>query len=179
MRNLTPRQARFVDEYLVDLNATQAAARAGYSDPGKGRQLVTKSNVAAAIAARIQARQARTEVTQDNVIRELARIAFGDRRDLMEWGPDGVRLIPSDQLTADQAAQVAEVSETVTLAGGSIKLKAHDKVKALELLGRYLGMFAIDNLQRNPVASFDPDKFFADLFSRPDDPAKPLTGNTP
>lgn len=168
VRRLTPRQARFVDEYLVDLNATQAAARAGYSDPGKGRQLVTKGNVAAAIAARTHARQERVEVTQDNVVRELARIAFADRRSLMRWGPDGVTLLPSSELTVDQAAQVAEVSETVTLAGGSIKIKTHDKVRALELLGRHLGMFEADNLQSNPTAGFDPAKFFVDLFRKPE-----------
>lgn len=70
-RPLTPKQQRFVEEYLVDLNATAAAGRAGYRDPNIGRQLITKNNVAAAIAAAQEDRAARTGVTQDYVVRRL------------------------------------------------------------------------------------------------------------
>jgi phage terminase small subunit len=70
-RPLTARQQRFVEEYLVDCNATAAARRAGYKDPNKGRQLVTKSNVAAAIAALQAARSARVRVTADDVVKGL------------------------------------------------------------------------------------------------------------
>lgn len=144
MRKLTPKQARFVDEYLVDLNATQAAIRAGYSPKTANEQaarLLANVSVQAAIAERMKARQTRTEITQDMVVAELARIAFGNKRALMKWGPDGVKLVDSSTITDEDAAMVSEVSETVTEAGGTIKLKTHDKVKALELLGRHLGMF--------------------------------------
>jgi phage terminase small subunit len=83
----------------------------------------------------------RTEITADRVVKELARIAFTDPRKVFRWGPNGVTLLPSDQLTEDEAAIVAEVSETTTESGGSIKGKRFDKLKALELLGRHLGMF--------------------------------------
>ena len=85
---------------------------------------------------------AANEVTQERIVRELARIAFGNKRAVMKWGPHGVALIDSEALTDDEAAMVAEVQETVTVAGSSLKLKTHDKVKALELLGKHVGMFA-------------------------------------
>lgn len=62
---LTPKQKPFVQEYLTDLNATAAAGRAGYEDPNKGRQLVTKGDVAAAIQEAVLRRRQRTEITQD------------------------------------------------------------------------------------------------------------------
>lgn len=144
MAKLTPKQRRFVEEYLVDLNATKAAIRAGYSAKTaefQASRLLRNVKVQEAIAERMKAREKRTEITQDRVLSELAKIAFGDKRALMEWGPRGVKLKDSATLTDEQAAQVSEVSESVTNAGGTMKLKTHDKVKALELLGKHLGMF--------------------------------------
>ncbi len=81
------------------------------------------------------------DVTVERIVKELARIAFGRKRSLLSWGPYGVILRDSASLTEDEAAMVAEVSETKSIAGGSLKIKSHDKVKALELLGRHVGMF--------------------------------------
>lgn len=144
MRKLTPKQQRFVEEYLVDLNATQAAIRAGYSPKTAGQigeRLLKKVEIQQALSERMKAREQRTEVTQDRVVKELAKIAFGDPRNVMTWGPTGVKLKASTELTDDEAAFVSEVSETTTEHGGSLKLKTNDKLKALELLGRHLGMF--------------------------------------
>ncbi len=140
-RGMTSRQAIFVTEYLVDLNATQAAIRAGYSPKTAawtGPRLLAKAHVAEAVEKAMAARAQRTEITADLVVAELAKIAFADPRDLMEWGPEGVTLKESALLTADQAAGVAEVAEG---SGRTVRLKKHDKVKALELLGRHIGMF--------------------------------------
>lgn len=106
-------------------------------------------------------------VTVERVVAELVKVAFGDPRRLMEWGPDGVRLLPSEVIDEADAASVAEVSETRTKDGGSLKLKRHDKVKALELLGKHVGAFEVDNKQRNPLGNFNPSQFFADLFRKP------------
>ncbi len=143
-RKLTPKQAEFVRQYLVDLNATQAAIRAGYSEKTaneQGARLLVNVSVSQAIAAAQAKREQRTEITADRVVSELAQIAFGSARDVMEWGPNGVVLKDSAELTDEQAAAIAEVSENITQNGRSLKLKRHDKVKALELLGRHLGMF--------------------------------------
>ena len=101
-RGLTPKQRRFVEEYLIDLNATAAARRAGYSEKTADRigpELLGKTCVSNAIEAAQKKRSARTEVTQDRVILELARIAFLDPRKVFKWGPEGVTLLPSDGLT--------------------------------------------------------------------------------
>jgi phage terminase small subunit len=142
---LAPKRRRFVEEYLIDLNATQAAIRAGYSKKtagSKGEQLLKIVEIQNAVNAALAERSKRTEVTADRVVQELARIAFVDFRQIATWGPGGgVVLISSDELTDDEAAIVAEVSETTTETGGSLRIKRYDKIKALELLGKHLGMF--------------------------------------
>lgn len=162
MRKLTAKQSRFVLEYLVDLNATQAANRAGYSAKTaeqQGHQLLKHPSVAAAVAKAQEKRAARTEITQDMVLKELAKIGFADMRKLLKWyghfsGLDVdeaeetgevkisvanfVELFNSDDLDDDIAAAVAEVSQT---RDGSLKVKLHDKQAALVNIGRHLGMF--------------------------------------
>ena len=144
MGRLTAKQQRFVEEYLVDLNATQAATRAGYASKTarqQGARLLSNVNIQLAVAEAQADRSRRTQITQDQVLEELGKIAFSSMRAYAEWGPDGVRLNPSDALTEDQDAAVAEASQTVTQHGGSLRIKLHDKVQALHLLGKHLGMF--------------------------------------
>ncbi len=139
-RPMTPRQRRFVEEYLIDLNATQAAKRAGYT-PTWGRELVHKPAVAAAIESAQAKRAQRTRVSADRVVTELAKVAFGDPRRLFSWGPGGVELRESSELTEAEAALVSEVSETRTAAGGTRRVKLHCKMTALTALGKHLGLF--------------------------------------
>lgn len=84
---------------------------------------------------------AANEVTVERIVRELALIAFGNKKAVMAWGPGGLKLKESEEISDDAAAIVAEVKETTSATGGSLSLKTHDKVKALELLGRHVGMF--------------------------------------
>jgi phage terminase small subunit len=147
MRSPTKRQTRFVDEYMVDLNATRAAIRAGYSVETAysiGHELLKKPEVAAAIAARQAERASRTSITADRVLQELARIGFADIRDIVRWtAGDGISspeltVIDSSSLCADDAAAISEVSQAKD---GSIRVKLHDKRAALVDIGRHLGMF--------------------------------------
>lgn len=138
---LTPKQRLFVLEYLVDLNATQAAIRAGYSQKTAevlGYQLLKKPLVAAAVEQAMQKREKRIEITADRVLQELARIGFSDLGDFVDIAPTGIRVKTSDQM---DTRVLAEVSETFTVAGGTVKIKLHDKVAALEKLGRHLKLF--------------------------------------
>ena len=138
MTKLNPRQQTFVAEYLLDLNATQAAIRAGYSPRGgSGGRLLKSDAVRGVVREAMLRRSKRTAISQDRILSELACIAFGDLRDVAAWGADGVRLHDSTGLSTEQAATLAEVSES---AKGLLKVKRHDKVKALELLMRHLGM---------------------------------------
>lgn len=89
MRALTPKQARFVEQYLIDLNGTQAAMRSGYSARNADKiasQLLGKTRVAEAIAAALKARSERTQVTADQVVTELAKIGFANMADYMRAG---------------------------------------------------------------------------------------------
>ena len=146
--SLTPKQQRFVEEYLIDLNATKAAVRAGYSKRTAGQigeQNLKKLEIAEAISAAMQARSERTEITQDRVIEEYAKLAFIEMGMFVEWGENGVTLKASADLPPELRAAVAEVSETTTEHGGTVRFKLHDKKGALDSLARHLGMFK-DNL---------------------------------
>ena len=145
---MTPKQERFVQEYMIDSNATQAAIRAGYSEQTaaeQGYQLLQKTSVKKAVAEAMQTRSERTEITADQVLKELALIGFSDMRDFTSWAPNGVMLRESRELTEGQARAVAEVSETKTEHGGTVRFKLHDKRASLVDIGRHLGMFT-DNV---------------------------------
>lgn len=113
MADLTPKQARFVDEYLIDLNGTQAAIRAGYSADTAQEQasrLLSNVMVAEAVAERQKGIQVSTHVTQERVIREIARIALFDPRKMFD---DDGRPLHVSQLDEDTAAAIAGL-EVVT-----------------------------------------------------------------
>lgn len=153
-KKFTPRQQQFVDEYLVDLNATQAAARAGYSArtaEAIGAENLRKPRIAQAIQSAMAARAERTGVTQDRVVQELACLAFFDVRGLFD--ADGAPLplhnIGEDMRRAVAGLEVARGGD----AGEVLKFKLADKIRALELLGRHLGIFERDNAQTKPTAN--------------------------
>ena len=149
---LTPKQIRFVDEYLVDLNATQAAIRAGYSTKTAhvtGPENLGKPRIAEEISRRQKDLQRRTEVTQERVVMELARVAFADATDYVQVETRiinrGEVKVPIElavhketaELSADQRAAIASIKQ----GANGVEIKLHDKIKALELLGRHIGMF--------------------------------------
>ena len=144
LKQLPKQRQRFVQEYLVDVNGTQAAIRAGYSEKTakiQASQLLTYLNVSQAIEAGHQRLAELVKVRQYEVVREFKRIGFADMRDFSKWGPGGVKLTDSEKLTPEQTACVAEVSQTITENGGSIKFRLHSKVDALNSLAKHLGMF--------------------------------------
>lgn len=138
---LTEKQKRFIDEYLIDLNATQAAIRAGYSKKTAGQiafYYFQKPHIQAEIQKRRARLQSKLEITQEKVLQELASIAFANGSDFAKVEDnDTVKMIPTSQLPADKLPAIAGIK-----AGQyGIEVKLHDKVKALELLGKYLGTF--------------------------------------
>lgn len=152
--DLTPKQQAFVAEYLVDLNATQAAIRAGYSVKtaySQAHELLKKPEVGEALQAAFAERAERVGLTQDAVVERLMWIAFGDLRDLATWDEDGeVRVTPSDALDDRAAAALKEISQTkrvIPQKGADpievreLAVKSYDRMKALELLGKHLGMW--------------------------------------
>lgn len=145
---LTDRQQRFCEEYLVDLNATRAAVRAGYSEQSAkeiGYENLTKPHIAAAIEAAMAERSERTKITADRVLREFARIAFADMRNFASWDSNGFILRDSRELSDDDAAVVAEFSQNSREDGNAFKFKLHDKKGALESLAKHLGLYSDGN----------------------------------
>ena len=140
---LTEKQQRFVDEYLIDLNATQAAIRAGYSVKTaneQGSQNLAKLSIQQAIAEQMAERSKRTGVNQDRVVLELARIAFVKMTDLV----DSHGRIKDDAVEDDLACiESVKYKSSESDTGSSIEreVKISPKLKALELLGNHLGMW--------------------------------------
>lgn len=144
MAKLTAKQKRFIEEYLIDLNATQAAIRAGYSpDTAKeiGCENLTKLNIKNEIDKAIAQRSRRTGISQDRVLRELAKIAFVNPSNVINFGQATVKNSASE----DDLATIASVKvKTIPTEDGDIEereVKLYDKLKALDLIGKHLGMF--------------------------------------
>lgn len=144
MVQLTPKQERFVEEYLVDLNASAAAIRAGYSAKSafvQGSRLLSNARVRARVEERMAELSRRTGVTQERVIRELARIALLDATRVANFDDATLR---EDAAEDDRAAIASVKVKRIPTDEGDIverEIRFWDKNKALELLGKHLGMF--------------------------------------
>jgi phage terminase small subunit len=149
---LTKKQSTFIEEYLVDLNATQAAVRAGYSKRTAkvmGCENLSKPNIQNAIHAAMNERSKRTGITVDRVLEEIAKIGFADIREIFTAGDNfrSIADLPDDIAAAVQSIEV--VVRPPGLAGDDgfkegelvYKIRLSDKLKGLELLGKHLGMF--------------------------------------
>lgn len=143
MAKLTEKQQRFVEEYLIDLNGTQAAIRAGYSARTANEQasrLLANVSVQQAVSERMAERSKRTGVNQDRVIMELAKIAFLKMTDVVD-GQGQIR----DDADPDDLSCIESIkykhSETDSGSCVEREVKVASKIKALELLGRHQGMF--------------------------------------
>lgn len=159
---LTPKQQQFVREYLIDFNATQAAIRAGYSPKTAqviGAENLKKPMVAAEIQRLGQQTAQKLEITRESIMQELAAIGFARASDFVrvETEPttrlgvhpltgeivslpsycQTVRITNTDDLPEDKAAALAGVKQ----GANGIEVKLHDKVRALELLGKAVGVF--------------------------------------
>ena len=159
---LTPKQERFVQEYLVDLNATAAAKRAGYSAKNAdkiGSELLGKTRVSEAIQKAIQERSQRTEITQDMVIAELAKLGFFDIRKLFDKDgkPLDISKLDDDTAAALVGLDVQDISDNDgNYIGFLKKYKMADKIRALELLGKHLGTWEHQDKQQTAVEDLTP-----------------------
>lgn len=143
-KKLTKKQQLFVDEYLIDLNATQAAIRAGYSVESArdiGCENLTKPNIQQAIAEKMAERSKRTGVNQDRVVLELAKIAFVNISDVVDT--DTGEILPNASQDDLACIESVKFKQSDNQYGGSIEreVKVASKLKALEMLGKHLGMW--------------------------------------
>jgi phage terminase small subunit len=145
-RQLRDREERFCQEIVLGKTHYEAYLNAGY----KANNKVTASNLASRLLKndRIQTRLAvlraeaaeRYKVTPDNIFMRTGAILNAYMSNYMTWGPNGVTLKPSSELTPEQSAAVEEITETVTKDGGTVKIKLHSKTKAIELGAKILKM---------------------------------------
>lgn len=148
---LTGRRRRFVAEYLIDLNGSAAAKRAGYSAKTArtiANELLTIPDIQAAITAEQQARASRTQINADRVLLELAAIGFSDA--MRHYAFDGQNLVVVDGAPPSASRAVASIKRKVRVIpqkeGDPIEIveteyKLWDKNSALEKLGKHLGMW--------------------------------------
>lgn len=150
--DLTPKQQRFVDEYLIDLNGKQAAIRCGYSPKTaevQASRLLSIAKVGAAVSERREKLAEKAEITQEMIVAELAKIGFANMLDYVSITSGGEPFIDLSALNREQAAAIAEmVVEDFKDGRGEdarnvrrIRFKLNDKQTALVNLGKHLGMF--------------------------------------
>lgn len=173
---MTPKQEAFALAYVETGNASEAYRRAYNAEKMSERAIAVEASrlldhpaVSLRVTSLRKEAEERTGITVDRVLREYGRIAFADMRRFAQVGKDGVSLVDSHEWTDDDAAAVAEVSESRSESGGSIKFKLHNKISALDSLAKHLGMFVersevdvsvrVEALQA--VASMTPDQLKA------------------
>jgi phage terminase small subunit len=168
---LTKKQKRFCSEYLIDLNATQAAIRAGYSKNSANEQaarMLAKASVQEYVSALMKKREIRTEITQDMVLKEYAKLAFLDPRKFYD---DNGNLKNIVDLDADVAATLSGIDVVESKAEGlelqiTKKIKFVDKKGALDSIARHLGMFN-DKLQHTGQNGGPIDHNITVTFTKP------------
>lgn len=145
---MTEKQKIFADEYLIDLNATRAykvaypSVKKEQTAAAAAARMLRNVKVQEYIADRMEERQKRTEITQDRVLEELAAIAFARATDYAQVIGGTVQIRNTEELSEEQVKAIAGIKEGKF----GVELKLNDKEKALELLGRHLGMWN-DKLQ--------------------------------
>lgn len=147
---MNQKQKAFATEYVIDYNATQAAIRAGYSERSaysQAHELLKKPEIQEVIKELEAEASTRTKVSKDMVIKELARVAFVDPRKLFdeEGRPKDIRFLDPDTAAALASVDIYEEfdynGDDKELSGYTKKYKWADKLRALEMLGKHLGMF--------------------------------------
>jgi phage terminase small subunit len=136
------RERRFIDEYLVDADATKAALRAGYrkeSAKQAGAKLLRQAPVRFAIAARQAERAARLGLSRARLLREYARIAFADLGRVARWDAGGFVLAPLGEIHDDDAAAISGL--VCGTDGAVLRVRFHDKGFALEALAQYFSLY--------------------------------------
>jgi len=146
MANLNEKQKRFCEEYMIDLNATQSAIRAGYSEDTArqiGSENLSKPVISSYIEQLMLDRSNRTTITADKVLQELARMAFFNVQDVQD---DKGNTKPFNEWSRDDLACIQEITETKMGNDDASmvinqKFKASDKKANLELIGKHLRLF--------------------------------------
>lgn len=137
---MTKKQKLFVEEYLIDLNATQAAIRAGYSPDTAGSiggENLKKPEISAAIAKAMAERSRRTGINQDRILQEIAKLALVNIDDVVDLETGEIK----ESATKEDLACIQSIKIKPTEFGTEREIKFYDKKGSLEMAGKHLGMF--------------------------------------
>lgn len=136
------RHERFAQELAKGKTADEAYETAGFkANRGNATRLKANESIESRVRELLEGAAERAEITVARVLEELAKVGFANAGDYFAWGPYGITVKDQDTLTPEQQAAVAEVSQTISDKGGTIRVKLHDKLGALEKIGKHLGMF--------------------------------------
>ena len=146
LTELTPKEAQFVDQWLIDKNARRAAIAVGYSERSAtklGWELLQKPHIKKAVKAALDAQQKRTQITADRVLMELASVAFLDPRKIFDesGSPKAITSLDDDTARAISGLDVVSFGNADSGVGQIQKVRFADKLSALEKIGKHLGMF--------------------------------------
>lgn len=158
--SLNDKQARFAEEYIIDLNATLAAQRAGYSEKtaySQGQRLLKHVEISSAITKAMSARENRTEISQDRVLLEIARLAFSDPRKAFTESGDlkSIKDWPDEVAASISSIKISQVPFGDGESYEVKEVKFWDKTKSLDMAGRHLGLYndkiSIGGQKDNPL----------------------------
>lgn len=159
--NLTDKQKRFCEEYLIDLNATKSAIRSGYSEKTAhsiGFENLTKPEIQNYISLLQKQKSEELNITQNQILTELSKVAFGDVRNLFDENGKLLNINEVENLVSGGIKSVTLLTEKydLTASGDGVyttikKVETHDKLKAIDLLNKMLGYYGKDNDQRRPI----------------------------
>jgi len=157
MEGLTDKQKRFCEEYIIDLNGAQSAIRAGYAEGSarvEGSRLLSNDNIQEYISKLQQSKSEELNITQNKVLQELCKIAFGDVKNYFD---DMGRLIDINELENQISASIKSVTvqQEKSQAQGEVfiestikKIESYDKLKAIDTINKMLGFYSKDNEQK-------------------------------
>ena len=179
MADLNPKQKKFIEFYVRDQNATEAAKQAGYSEKtayAQGSALLKHPEIKSEIDRRLAISQTQlqnaTQVTKEKLIAELMPIIFGDIGDVANWDKETLELIPKDEIGKELRKAIQSISATRTPGQFGTKkqvaIKMHDKLKAIELVSKLLGFIVQKNEHTGkdgePLASPLDEKKFENIL---------------
>lgn len=166
---LTDKQKRFCEEYLIDLNATQAAIRSGYSEKTAhsiGAENLIKPEIQTYISELQKSKSDELNINQNMVLKELMKVAFGDVKNYFD---ERGRLIDINELENEVSGSIKSVtvqqekliSDGRTTIESSIKkIESYDKLKALEIINKMLGFYVAEKHQHQHEGKFDITKLY-------------------
>lgn len=156
---LNDKQKKYCEEYVIDFHQTNAAIRAGYS-PKTARfsasELMVKQDIKDYILQLKMKLREKVDITKERVLEEYRRIAFSETKNYFDEFGNVKRV---EDLDDEDSASIAEITqETDFLGNVRIKIKRWDKTKALEALGKHLGLFELDNDQKKTIINVNVDE---------------------